>query len=99
MPYLVELPDKTRDQINSWSLPTHVLRPVLQSLNDRLMHATPLQVGRQIDAPIRCKVCSEVFRDEGAGIRHDFLFWINDTKQPDTRIIIEAAHRSRSIRV
>jgi len=97
MVYRVEVPDPVEDQIRGWELSAELMAALKAHLRSNLCHKSVLDMGGNlISDPIRCFVVSFSLADPTTSIRHDFVFWVNDTEQPGTRVLLEGRCRTSS---
>jgi len=93
MSYKVRVPDGVRELIESWGFSERFQLDLYQQMIGLLSERPAGDIGDRIVAPIRCfrthvdLYCPDVGRDLCVAL------WVNDTEEPDTRIVIHAEYR------
>ena len=94
MGYRVEVPEPVEEQIIQWDLNGETLAALRAHLAKLLGTRSVLEMGGvSITAPIRCFKVAFPLTDPVTGQRYEFVFWVNETERPGTRILLEGQIR------
>ena len=89
--YRVAIPETIRRKIAELGLSSATTKALYRDLFPYLRTMEPEYLGRRIASPVPCVVCGLEVSDPAAGTSREIVLWVDDARQPDTRIVIEVA--------
>ncbi|MCG2682593.1 MAG: hypothetical protein L6306_03150 [Planctomycetales bacterium] len=95
MGYRDSIPEKIESKMRSWGLSAPLFRVLLETLRNELRTRSVEEYARQIVAPMRFLVLPLSVIDPTTDEMMDFVFWVNNTEDPDVRIVVDCFNCSQ----